>query len=132
MFDLLNTSKESFADFMKNGIEKSLMEIYPITAGKIKIEYIKSSLKIDLPFKKITSEGEEINKCKVKGMNFSSRIYYDLRIENIESGELKDETVLLGEIPYMTSGEFHNKRFWKSYSKSVNQISWCLFWGRSS
>ncbi|WXA52075.1 DNA-directed RNA polymerase subunit beta [Mycoplasmopsis cynos] len=104
LFDLLNTSKESFADFMKNGIEKSLMEIYPITAGKIKIEYIKSSLKIDLPFKKITSEGEEINKCKVKGMNFSSRIYYDLRIENIESGELKDETVLLGEIPYMTSG----------------------------
>lgn len=104
LFDILNTSKESFAEFMKTGIQNALLEFYPITSGDIRLEYVKNTLDIELPYKKITSEGDEINKCKVKGINFSSKIYAKLNVENVKTGQVKNETVLLGEIPYMTSG----------------------------
>ncbi|WP_027121115.1 DNA-directed RNA polymerase subunit beta [Mycoplasma leonicaptivi] len=102
--DLLQTSKDSFEHFMKKRIHEVLQEVYPITTGNVKLDYVKGSLTIEYPFKKITSESEEINKCKAKGINFSSKIYIDLQIENMQTGELKNDKVLLGEIPYMTSG----------------------------
>ncbi|QKT05544.1 DNA-directed RNA polymerase subunit beta [Mycoplasma sp. OR1901] len=104
LFDILKISKESFAQFIKNGIQDSLLEIYPITAGKMKLEYVKGSLEIEYPYKKITSEWDEINKCKTKGINYSFKIYATLKVENIETGQLKSEKVLLGEVPHMTSG----------------------------
>ncbi|TDV24171.1 DNA-directed RNA polymerase subunit beta [Mycoplasmopsis mustelae] len=104
LLDILKTSKDSFHDFMKTGIQNALMETYPITTGQIKLEYLKSTFEVELPYKKITSEGDEINKCKAKGMNFSSKIYATLKVENVKTGVIKEEKVLLGEIPYMTSG----------------------------
>ncbi|MGZ9762673.1 DNA-directed RNA polymerase subunit beta [Mycoplasma sp. 5912] len=104
LFDILQTNKESFAEFMKNGIQNALMEIYPITTGQIRLECLKSSFDVELPYKKITSEGDEINKCKAKGMNFSAKVYVNLNVENVKTGVVKQERVLLGEIPYITSG----------------------------
>ncbi|UWV81501.1 hypothetical protein [Mycoplasmopsis cynos] len=102
--DILSTSKESFDNFMKKRIQEVLLEAYPITTGTVKLDYVKNSIDIEYPFKKITSETEEINKCKAKGINFSSKIYIQLQKENTTTGERKTDRVLLGEIPYMTSG----------------------------
>nr|WP_322958868.1 DNA-directed RNA polymerase subunit beta [Mycoplasmopsis canis]WQQ12256.1 DNA-directed RNA polymerase subunit beta [Mycoplasmopsis canis] len=102
--DILSTSKESFDNFMKKRIQEVLLDVYPITTGNVKLDYVKNSVDVEYPFKKITSETEEINKCKAKGINFSSKIYIQLQKENTLTGERKTDRVLLGEIPYMTSG----------------------------
>lgn len=104
--DILATSKESFDHFLKDGIEELLLEHYPIEAAdkKVKLDYVKKSLRIEYPYKKATSESEEIKKCKAKGINFSARIYAKLKREITGTGEVKDDEVLLGEIPLITSG----------------------------
>ncbi|SYV97533.1 DNA-directed RNA polymerase subunit beta, partial [Mycoplasmopsis edwardii] len=102
--DILSTSKESFDNFMKKRIQEILLDVYPISTGSVKLDYVKNSVDIEYPFKKITSETDEINKCKAKGINFSSKIYIQLQKENTLTGERKTDKVLLGEIPYMTSG----------------------------
>ncbi|QGZ97352.1 DNA-directed RNA polymerase subunit beta [Mycoplasma sp. NEAQ87857] len=106
LFDILATSKESFELFIKNKIQECLLEVYPIEAAnkQVRLDYVKGSLRTELPFKKLTSESEEIKKCKAKGINFSVKIYITLKREITETGEVKLDEVLLGEIPYMTSG----------------------------
>lgn len=102
--NLLMSRKDSFDNFMKKRINEVLLEIYPIITGQVKLDYIKNSVEIEYPFKKITSETEEINKCKAKGINYSSKVYIYLQKENINTGEIQKDKILLGEIPYMTSG----------------------------
>ncbi|TNK95479.1 DNA-directed RNA polymerase subunit beta, partial [Mycoplasmopsis pullorum] len=106
VMDILSTAKESFENFLKEGIEELLLEHYPIEAAdkKVKLNYVKKSLRIEQPFKKSTSEGEEIKKCKAKGINLASRVYITLKREITGTGEVKQDEVLLGEIPLMTSG----------------------------
>ncbi|UCU26962.1 DNA-directed RNA polymerase subunit beta [Mycoplasma anserisalpingitidis] len=106
VFNILSTSKDSFDNFLKNNIEEALLEHYPIEAAdkKVKLDYVKKSLRIAYPYKKITSEGEEIRKCKAKGINFSAKVYATLKREITSTGEVKEDEVLLGEIPLMTSG----------------------------
>ncbi|VEU74950.1 DNA-directed RNA polymerase subunit beta [Mycoplasmopsis citelli] len=104
--DILSTSKESFTLFIKKKIQEQLLEIYPIEAAnkQVSLDYVKNSLRLELPFKKSTSESEEIKKCKAKGINFSVKVYATLKREITGTGEVNTDEVLIGEIPYMTSG----------------------------
>ncbi|WP_338068690.1 hypothetical protein [Mycoplasma nasistruthionis] len=106
LFDILKTSKSSFEKFVRERIEACLLDVYPIEAAnqEVKLDYVKGSIRFEYPFKKITSESEEIRKCKAKGINFSLKVYAELRWELGETGETQTDEVLLGEIPYMTSG----------------------------
>ncbi|MHA3828351.1 DNA-directed RNA polymerase subunit beta [Mycoplasma sp. VS276A1] len=106
LFDILETSKESFELFITKRIQECLLEVYPIEAAnkEVRLDYVKGSVRLELPFKKITSESEEIKKCKAKGINFSVKVYISLKREITNTGEVKIDEVLLGEIPYMTSG----------------------------
>ncbi|WP_426461126.1 DNA-directed RNA polymerase subunit beta [Mycoplasma hafezii] len=106
LFDILATSKESFQLFVDKKIQECLQEVYPIEAAnkQVRLDYLKNSLRLELPFKKSTSESEEIKKCKAKGINFSVKVYATLKREITETGEVRLDEVLIGEIPYMTSG----------------------------
>ncbi|RIV16868.1 DNA-directed RNA polymerase subunit beta [Mycoplasmopsis gallopavonis] len=106
LFDILATSKESFEYFINKRIQECLQEVYPIEAAnkQVRLDYLKNSIRLELPFKKQTSESEEIKKCKAKGTNFSVKIYATLKREITETGEVRLDEVLIGEIPYMTSG----------------------------
>ncbi|VEU76128.1 DNA-directed RNA polymerase subunit beta [Mycoplasmopsis columboralis] len=104
--DILSTSKESFNLFIQKKIQEQLLEIYPIEAAnkQVSLDYVKGSLRLELPYKKSTSESEEIKKCKAKGINFSVKVYATLKREITGTGEVNTDEVLIGEIPYMTSG----------------------------
>lgn len=104
--DILSTSKESFMHFITKRIQEQLLEIYPIEAAnkQVSLDFVRGTVRLELPFKKSTSESEEIKKCKAKGINFSVKVYATLKREITETGEVKADEVLIGEIPYMTSG----------------------------
>ncbi|WP_027120589.1 DNA-directed RNA polymerase subunit beta [Mycoplasmopsis lipofaciens] len=100
--DFLTTSKESFKWFIKKGIEQSLREYYPISATnkKVVLEYVSGSAKLDYD----SNEYRAVNTAKVKGTNYAAKLTAKFRAQAIETGEVKDDEVLLGEIPLMTSG----------------------------
>ncbi|MFL1037055.1 DNA-directed RNA polymerase subunit beta [Mycoplasmopsis synoviae] len=103
--DILATSKKSYQDFINKKIEELLNEIYPIEASnkEASLEYEKKSVKFELPFKKAEHENLQIKTCKAKKTNFSMKVYITLKKVVSQTGVVKKEKILLGEIPYITS-----------------------------
>lgn len=99
--DLLQMQKNSFEWFLKKGLEETFNEIYPIKSNndKIVIEYIKKSVKIQKP----KNEYLAIQEAKQKGSTYSAKIFVKLRKTIIETGEIKEDEILFGEVPFMTS-----------------------------
>ena len=100
--DLVATQKESFEWFLTKGIDKAFNNIYPIvsTNGRIKIEYLKNTLRLEKP----KDEFEAVKQSRQKGTTYGVKIYATLRKIDEETAEVKDQEVLFGEIPLMTSG----------------------------
>ena len=100
--DLVGTTRKSFDWFLNKGIEDAFRNIYPIvsTNGRITIEYINNSLRLEKP----KNEHEEVKLSKQKGTTYSVKLYATLRKIDEDTGETKDQEVLFGEIPMMTEG----------------------------
>ena len=100
--DFLQMQRDSFEWFLDKGIEESFKEIYPIRSnnGKVVIEYISKSKRIE----RLKQESKSINDSKQKGITYSAKLYAKLRKTIIETGEVKEEEVIFGEIPLMTNG----------------------------
>ena len=99
--DLLQMQKDSFEWVLKKGLEETFNEIYPIKSNndKIVIEYIKKSIKIQKPKNEYTA----IQEAKQKGSTYSAKVFAKLRKTIVETGEIKEDEILFGEIPLMTS-----------------------------
>lgn len=99
--DLLQMQKDSFDWLLKKGLEETFNEIYPIKSNndKIIIDYVKKSVKIQKPKNEYTA----IQEAKQKGSTYSAKIFIKLRKTVVETGEVKEDEILFGEIPLMTS-----------------------------
>lgn len=100
--DLVATQKESFEWFLSKGIDETFNNIYPIvsTSGRITIEYLKNTLRLEKP----KNEFDTVKKSKQKGVTYGVKVYATLRKIDQETAEVKEQEVLFGEIPLMTSG----------------------------
>ena len=99
--DLLQMQKDSFEWLLKKGLEQIFNEIYPIKSNneKIIVDYIKKSVKIVKP----KNEYSAIQEAKQKGSTYSAKIFVKLRKTIVETGEIKEDEILFGELPLMTS-----------------------------
>lgn len=100
--DLTNVQKESFQWLIKEGLEETFRNIYPIksTNERIQIEYIENSLRIEVP----EDEFDAVKTAQQKGSTYNFKLFAKLRKTDEDTGEVKDDEVLFGEIPYMTKG----------------------------
>ncbi len=100
--DLLSVQKDSFEWFLSKGLKETFLNIYPIesTNGKIRVEYLPKTLRIEKP----KNEYEAILLAKQKGTSYNVKVYATLRKIDEETAEVKQQEVLFGEIPLMTSG----------------------------
>ncbi len=100
--DFLQMQRDSFEWFLEKGIEESFKEIYPIRSnnGKMVIEYISKSKRIE----RSKNESKSIDEAKQKGVTYAAKLYGKLRKTIIETGEVKEEEVIFGEVPLMTNG----------------------------
>ena len=93
---LLEIQKNSYKDFLKNGIKSVLDEFFPLTdySGKAKL-YITEIL----PFAK---PKYDINECKRRGATYSSPLKVKARFVVEETGQAVEQEVFLGDVPMMT------------------------------
>lgn len=100
--DFLGMSKDSFVWFKEKGIEEILREHYPIssTNKKVSLDYVWNSARLEMP----TKEYEAVAEAKAKGTNYSAKLFAKFKVTTSEKGLVKDDEVLLGEIPLMNSG----------------------------
>ena len=98
--DLIAVQRESFNWFLEQGLAETFRDISPI---KDFTETLQLELEFDpndedlRPPPKFTVE-----ECKEKDMTFSAPIFVRARFMNPNTGEIKEQTVFMGDFPMMT------------------------------
>ncbi len=98
--ELIAVQKESFKWFLEKGLADAFRDISPI---KDFTETLQLELEFDPhdedlePYPKFTVE-----ECKEKDMTYAAPIFVRARFINAQTGEIKEQTVFLGDFPMMT------------------------------
>jgi len=98
--DLIAIQRDSFAKLMNQGLQQTFHDISPIEdfSGQLRLELEFDPTDVDLrPQPKFTVE-----ECKEKGMTFAAPIFVRARFMNAGTGEIKEQTVFMGDFPMMT------------------------------
>ena len=98
--DLIAIQRDSFRWFLENGLANAFRDISPI---KDFTETLQLELEFDpddedlKPYPKFSVE-----ECKEKDMTYAAPIFVRARFINANTGEIKEQTVFMGDFPMMT------------------------------
>jgi DNA-directed RNA polymerase subunit beta len=93
--NLISVQKESFDWFISEGLGETLAEISPVEdfTGNLALQFLGHEFK-DPKF--------DEDECKEKDMTFSRPLFVTAAFINKETGEIKEQTVFMGDFPMMT------------------------------
>ncbi|HEX2196315.1 MAG TPA: DNA-directed RNA polymerase subunit beta, partial [Actinomycetota bacterium] len=93
--NLISVQKESFAWFLDKGLGETLRDISPVEdfTGNLALQFISHR------FEEPKFDEDE---CKEKDMTFSRPLFVTAAFINKETGEIKEQTVFMGDFPMMT------------------------------
>ena len=98
--DLIAIQTQSFDWFIKKGVKELLDDISPIEGhnGDLKLYFEEHFL---------SEPKYSVQESKLRDVNYSKQLSARVKLENAITGEVRENTVLMCEIPYMTpSGTF--------------------------
>ncbi len=98
--DLVAVQRDSFDWFLSHGLAETFAGISPIVdfPGKLQLE-----LEYDPNDPDLRSDPKfTIEECKQKDMTYSAPIFVRARFMNSDTGEIKEQTVFMGDFPMMT------------------------------
>ncbi len=93
--DLLAIQRESFRWLLEGGLREIFDEISPIEDSQAKMALSFSDHRFEAPK---YSEAE----CKEKDITFAAPLFVTAEFTNLETGEIKAQTVFMGDFPIMT------------------------------
>ncbi|MDQ4148998.1 MAG: DNA-directed RNA polymerase subunit beta [Actinomycetota bacterium] len=93
--DLIAVQRESFNWFLTEGLKETFQDVSPIEdfTGNLQLEFA------DYRFEDVKHSVEE---CKEKDMTYAASLFVTSRFMNKETGEIKEQTVFMGDFPMMT------------------------------
>jgi DNA-directed RNA polymerase subunit beta len=86
----------SYEDFLQNGIASAFHQMFPVpheSDAEVRLEYVRHRLEPP------TIPWED---CKERGLTFAHSLFVTFRLNLVQSGEIREQEVYLGEIPAMT------------------------------
>ena len=98
--DLIAVQRDSFQSFLQHGLAEAFEDISPITdfSGQLELRLEFDPDDPDLrPVPKFTVE-----ECREKSTTFSAPIFVRAQFLNANTGEIKEQTVFMGDFPMMT------------------------------
>jgi DNA-directed RNA polymerase subunit beta len=98
--DLVSVQRDSFDWFLSRGLAETFADISPIEdfTGQLRLELEFDPTDPDLrPPPKFT-----IDECKARDMTYAAPIFVRARFMNASTGEIKEQTVFMGDFPMMT------------------------------
>jgi DNA-directed RNA polymerase subunit beta len=98
--DLVSIQSSSFEWFLRTGLNETFRDISPI-------EDFSGSLRLELEFDPDDDDlcpppKFSVEECKEKDITFSAPIFVRARFMNATTGEIKEQTVFMGDFPMMT------------------------------
>ncbi|MFN0030142.1 MAG: DNA-directed RNA polymerase subunit beta, partial [Acidimicrobiales bacterium] len=98
--DLIAIQRESFEWFLHRGLAEAFSDISPI---KDFTEQLQLELEFDPDDEDLRPPPKfSVEECKEKDMTFSAPIFVRARFMNAGTGEIKEQTVFMGDFPMMT------------------------------
>ncbi len=98
--DLIAVQRDSFQSFLHHGLAEAFKDISPITdfSGQLELRLEFDPEDPDLrPVPKFTVE-----ECREKSTTYSAPIFVRAQFLNANTGEIKEQTVFMGDFPMMT------------------------------
>ncbi len=98
--DLIAVQRKSFEWLLESGLAETFADISPI---KDFTETLQLELEFDSSDEDLRPPPKfSVEECKVKDMTYSSPIFVRARFMNATTGEIKEQTVFMGDFPVMT------------------------------
>ena len=94
--DLVAVQKESFAWFINEGVAEVLRDISPVTD-------FTEQLRLELTDHFFEPPKHTEDECRERDMTYSRPLFVTARFMNALTGEIKEQTVFMGDFPMMTS-----------------------------
>ncbi|MGH2818500.1 MAG: DNA-directed RNA polymerase subunit beta [Actinomycetota bacterium] len=93
--NLISVQKESFDWFLDSGLGETLRDISPIEdfTGNLALQFLSH---------RFENPKFDEDECKEKDMTFSRPLFVTAAFMNKETGEIKEQTVFMGDFPMMT------------------------------
>ena len=93
--DLLEIQKKSYQNFLENGIKETFEDLFPVESftGNISLEF--GDYSFDEP-------RYSIKEAKERMVNYAAPLKVEARLFIHETGEVKEQTIFLGDMPLMT------------------------------
>ena len=94
--NLIDIQKASFKWFMEEGLRETIADISPIEdyTGTLAVEF--GEYKFDL------DKAVPIRECREKDLTYQVPLSITVRFVNTETGEIREQTVFMGDFPMMT------------------------------
>ena len=93
--DLIAVQRESFEWFLEQGVAEVLRDISPI-------EDFTGQLKLELSDHVFDPPKHSEDECRERDMTFARPLFVTARFMNAGTGEIKEQTVFMGDFPMMT------------------------------
>ena len=93
--DLIAVQRESFNHFIEEGIAEVLADISPI-------EDFTGTLKLELADHVFDPPKHSEDECRERDMTYARPLFVTARFMNAQTGEIKEQTVFMGDFPMMT------------------------------
>ena len=98
--DLIAVQRESFEWFLNEGLAETFRDISPI-------KDFSEALQLELEFEPDDEDLRpppkfSVDECKEKDMTYSAPIFVRAKFFNRNTGEIKEQTVFMGDFPMMT------------------------------
>ena len=98
--DLIAIQRESFEWFLQHGLAETFRDISPI---KDFTETLQLELEFDPDDEDLRPPPKfSVEECKEKDITYSAPIFVRARFMNRNTGEIKEQTVFMGDFPMMT------------------------------
>ncbi|GKX68809.1 DNA-directed RNA polymerase subunit beta [Inconstantimicrobium mannanitabidum] len=97
MPNLIEVQLDSYRWFLDEGLQEVFDDVNPISnfAGNLVLEFIGYKLDMD-------SIKYPVEECKERDANFAAPLKVAVRLQNKETGEIKEQEVYMGDFPLMT------------------------------
>lgn len=98
--NLVEIQTDSYQWFLEKGIDEVMREVFPIAnyTETVFVDYVSSELK---------EPKHSFLECKAHGYTYSAQLYAKLRLRNEDTGDVKEHSVFMGDVPLMSaSGTF--------------------------
>lgn len=97
MPNLIEVQLDSYQWFLKEGLHEVFEDINPITnfTGNLVLEFVDYKLDMD-------NIKYSVEKCKERDATYAAPLKVSVRLQNNETGEIKEQEVFMGDFPLMT------------------------------